>query len=107
MLQKAEEVGVEISPDAALQTPDDVYPVERLVCRFPEIVSVSLKKRSPHHLVTYLTELAGLFNSFYAKKRIADSDDPYAPYKALVTRAVAHTLKNGLWALGIEAPEKM
>ena len=104
VLQKADELGVGA---ASGDLPDAVYPVERLVCRFPETVLVSLSKRSPHHLVSYLTELAGVFNSFYASERIADTEDAFSWYKVMVTRAVSQTLKNGLWALGIEAPERM
>ena len=57
--------------------------------------------------MTYLTELAGSFNTFYAHEKIADSADEYAPYKVAVTEAVKTTLKNGLFVLGIKAPEKM
>ena len=105
VLQKAEAVGV-LSPEAP-QVSDTVYPIERYIYRFSEAITVALKKRSPHHLVSYLTELSGMFNSFYANERIADSEDPFSPYKVMITQAVAHTLKNGLWALGIEAPERM
>lgn len=110
VLQKAHDVGIPVltkKEDGGTRIPEVVYPVERLVCRFPEVVSVSLRKRSPHHLVVYLTELAGAFNSFYAGERIADSADPFSSYKVTVTQAVAHTLRNGLRALGVETPEKM
>jgi arginyl-tRNA synthetase len=43
----------------------------------------------------------------YATERIADTADEYAPYKAAVAQAVRTTLKQGLWLLGIEAPERM
>ena len=109
VLGKADEVGIASSAEygGVLPAPEAVYSVERLVCRFPEIVVVSLEKRSPHHLVSYLTELAGSFNSFYACERIADVEDEFSSYKVVVARAVAQTLKNGLWALGIESPERM
>ena len=106
VIAKAKEVGIVPFTDAS-PVPDAVYPVERLMCRFGETVSVAVRMRSPHHLIVYLTELAALFNSFYAAERIADKDDSYAPYKVVVTRSVAQTLKNGLYILGIEAPEKM
>ena len=107
VIAKAEEVGVVSFKKGDSAVPDVIYPVERLVCRFGEMVAVSVRTRSPHHLVAYLTEVASLFNSFYAVERIADTDDLHAPYKVAITRAVAQTLKNGLWMLGIEAPEKM
>lgn len=88
-------------------SPTEPYMIEKILYRFPEVIEVALAERAPHHVVTYLTELAGAFNSFYAHEQIADPSDIYAPYKVALTKAVATTLKNGLWVLGIEAPEKM
>lgn len=104
VLEKAEEVGVVASVDAA---PASTYELERIVARFPEVVAAALGERAPHHLVRYLTDLAGAFNTFYAHEKIADLTDAHAPYKVLLADAVRQTLKNGLWCLGIQAPEKM
>ena len=75
--------------------------------RWPSVVEVALAERAPHHVTGYLTELAGAFNSFYAQEKIADPSDQYAPYKAVLAEATARTLKQGLWTLGITAPERM
>ncbi len=104
VLEKARGVGVEPQMAPAPVVP---YVLERILYRFPEVTESALRDRAPHTVVTYLTELAGAFNSFYAHEMIADASDEYAPYKALVTHAVATTLKNGLWVLGIEAPERL
>lgn len=104
VLEKAKGVGVE--PQIA-PAPEMPYVLERILYRFPEVIESALTDRAPHMVVTYLTELAGEFNSFYAHEMIADASDVYAPYKALLTSAVATTLKNGLWVLGIEAPERL
>lgn len=104
VLQKAATAGIESSTRVV---PDDAYTIERLLYRFPEVVEESLAERQPHIVATYLTELAGAFNTFYGVERIADTEDQYAPYKAAVTEAVQVTLKNGLWLLGITAPERM
>ena len=71
------------------------------------MVRIALHERAPHKVTTYLTELAGAFNTFYAHEKIADAADVYAPYKLALAQAVRITLKNGLWALGIKAPERM
>ena len=104
VLRKAGEVGV--VPGAA-KVPEQVYGVERLLYRFPQVIAEATEDRAPHKVAQYLTELAGSFNTFYAQEKIADSSDEYAPYKALVAQSVAQTIKNGLWILGIKAPEKM
>lgn len=104
VLEKAKAAGVQSS---TAQSPLVPYEIERILYRFPEVVEKALEERAPHYVVTYLTELAGSFNTFYAHEKIADSADEYAPYKVAVTEAVKTTLKNGLFVLGIKAPEKM
>ncbi|HJO89593.1 MAG: arginine--tRNA ligase [Candidatus Pacebacteria bacterium] len=80
--------------------------LEKLLYRFPEIVERANKEFEPHYITTYLTELAGAFNSFYAKEKIVEENDT-APYKVVLTEAFTNTIKNGLWLLGIKAPERM
>lgn len=104
VLEKAKSAGV-LDQDAVM--PAVPYEVERLLYRFPEVIEMALAERAPHHVTGFLTELASAFNTFYAKEPIADPTDPHAAYKAAVADAVRHTLKNGLWVLGIKAPERM
>jgi len=77
-----------------------------LLIRFPEIISRAQKENEPHYIATYLFELAQMFNNFYAKEKIIEVGDA-APYRVTLTEIVGRVLKNGLWTLGIEAPEKM
>ncbi len=104
VLEKAAAAGV--LPSTQLPPPTS-YAVEKYIYQFPEVIATALAERAPHKVATYLIELAGAFNSFYAQEKIADASDEYAPYKAAVAEAVALTLKNGLWTLGIKAPVKM
>lgn len=104
VLEKARAAGVE--PDAA-SAPTEPYAIEKILYRFEEVIKEALTIRSPHVVATYLTELAGAFNAFYAQEMIADPQDPHTPYKAALADAVRITLKNGLWVLGIKAPERM
>lgn len=83
-----------------------IYEVERLLYRFPEVVKRAAEEYESHYITTYLTELAGAFNAFYAKERIID-DKEFGSYKLALTKAFARTMKSGLWLLGIAAPEKM
>ncbi|MEY2665150.1 MAG: hypothetical protein RLZZ480_255, partial [Candidatus Parcubacteria bacterium] len=104
VLAKAAEAGVSV--DTQLPPPT-AYDVEKLIAQFPSVIESALVDRAPHKVTGYLTELAGAFNTFYAHEKIADPTDEFAPYKAAVAKAVATTLKNGLWVLGIKAPERM
>lgn len=82
-------------------------PLDRLLYRFPEVVERAWKEYQPHYITTFLTELAGSFNSWYAKEQIVDVKDPASPYKVALTEAFATIMKNGLWLLGIQVPQHM
>jgi len=103
VMRKAEEAKLEADGGEA---PTETYEVERLLYRFPEVVGRASKEHEPHYLTTYLTQVAGAFNSFYAKERIVD-DKKFGAYKLALTEAFANTMRNGLWLLGIAAPERM
>ncbi len=104
VLEKAAAVGVMSGTETVPEAP---YAVERLLYRYPEVIADALVERAPHKVATFLTELASAFNTLYAQEKIADPSDQYAPYKATLAAAVGQTLKNGLWVLGIEAPDQM
>jgi arginyl-tRNA synthetase len=95
-----------VQPSGAM-VPESVVDLERVLYRFREVVERATKEFEPHYITTYLTELAGMFNSWYANSKIVDGADPHSPYKLALTEAFANTMKNGLWLLGIKAPEKM
>ncbi len=102
--EKAKEAGMEANTS---KVPETSFAIEKLIYQFPEIILKSQSECAPHHLVVFLTALASAFNSFYAHEKIVDTKDTYAPYKLALASAVKATLKNGLWALGMKAPEKM
>lgn len=84
-----------------------VSEVEKLLYRFPEIVLKSAEEYSPHYIANFLIELVRAFNSFYGHTRIIDSDDPLSSYRVAVVKAFSLVLENGLYLLGIKAPQKM
>ena len=52
-------------------------------------------------------ELASFFNTFYASGKIVDASDESSSYKIALVEAFVITMKNGLYCLGIETPDKM
>lgn len=93
------------SKKGAVESPTEVYDIARLITRFTEVVARAERERSPHHVAQYLTQLAGEWNSFYAKERIIGGE--YEAYKLSLAQAFVTTMKNGLWVLGIPVPERM
>lgn len=88
-------------------TPSQISNLEKVVHRFPEIAEKAGKEYQPNVVALYLTELAHEFNHYYADNKIVDRNDEFSPYKVALTQAFANIIKNGLWLLGIQAPEKM
>ncbi len=81
--------------------------LERLLERFPSIVERAGQEYAPHYITTYLTELAGEFNSFYASGKIIDETDKSSDYRLGITETFVRVMTNGLSLLGISVPEKM
>ncbi len=91
-------------PAEAYNTPP-AGSLERVLLHFSEVVTRSVGELEPHYITTYLTELASLFNSWYASGRVIGSKDE--EYGLLLTEAFANTMGKGLHLLGIPAPEEM
>jgi arginyl-tRNA synthetase len=87
----------------------DLQPLERSLARkiseYPEAVEKSVAELMPHHVCTYLYELAQTFNRFYEHSRVVGDER-----EALRTQLVvlyADVLKDGLELLGLGAPERL
>ncbi|MFZ2150066.1 MAG: arginine--tRNA ligase [Minisyncoccia bacterium] len=104
VLEKAQKEN--ILPDFE-KTPTEVFEIEKLLYRFPEVVLRSASVYEPHHIAGYLIEIARAFNSFYGNNVIVDKQDTTSSYKVALTYAFAFTMKTGLHLLGIQAPKKM
>jgi arginyl-tRNA synthetase len=100
LLRKAAEAEV-VAPE-----PSGPTPFERLIIHFPEVVAHAVADLEPHYVVTYLTELAASFNSWYAQERMI-VDGKITSRNVAVLKAVENTLARGLKVLGIPAPEQM
>lgn len=87
-------------------TNPEIYPIEKYLYRFGEVVTRAGNERSPHYLVTYLLELCASFNNFYAHNKIIDAGEE-TDYRLGITQATQTVITNGLWLLGIRVPEKM
>jgi arginyl-tRNA synthetase len=106
ILEKAKEAKIP-HLEAELPSGGEVFGVERLIYQFPEVVERAEKEFAPHYISTYLIELSASFNNFYAENTIVDSEDKKSSHKVAISESVASILKNGLYLLGISAPEKM
>jgi arginyl-tRNA synthetase len=81
------------------------HSLARKITEFPEVVAKVTEELIPHHIATYLYELAQVFNRFYESNRVI-GDEKEQP-RLLLVEAYARVLKNGLELLNIEAPQKV
>jgi arginyl-tRNA synthetase len=77
----------------------------RKISEYNEVVERATTELMPHHVCTYLYELAQGFNRFYEHNRVID--DPREAIRIQLVSSYAQTLKHGLTLLGIHASEKM
>jgi arginyl-tRNA synthetase len=84
---------------------DTELPLLKKLEEYESMIEKSINEVLPHHVATYLFELAQTFNSLYEKERIIGSDRE--GQKVRLVNAYSQVLKNGLSILGITAPESM
>jgi arginyl-tRNA synthetase len=77
----------------------------RKIGEYPEAVQKSLDELMPHHICTYLYELAQTFNRFYEASRIIGDEREAA--RLQLVEAYRQALAGGLSLLNIAAPERM
>ena len=79
--------------------------LERALIHNTEVLSRAVAELEPHYITTYVTELASLFNSWYASERVIGSAEEESGI--ILVQAFAHTMQQGLQLLGIPVPEEM
>lgn len=121
------------APLSALVQPEEIRLIKQL-SGFPELLEASAKALEPHRITFYLLELAGLLHVFYYKHRVLpprvddvkeeeSGDTDHAGEvgelvgevlsreltlaRLVLLKQVQTVIKNGLWLLGVSAPERM
>ncbi len=112
VLRKAQEAGIELCEPKAealslLHTEEDLQLCKKLV-QFPQAVQGAARTLSPHHISYYLLELAGMLHSYYNKQQILDQRQPeLSSARLYLISCLAQVLRNGLFLLGVQAPQEM
>lgn len=77
----------------------------RKISEYPEVLQLAMKELTPHHICTYLYELAQVFNRFYEHNRVIG--DERQALRVEMVRVYATVLADGLGLLGIAAPDHL
>ncbi len=78
---------------------------------FPRVVSQAAELREPHRIARYLEEVASVYHRWYDACRVTPlGDDPIEAVhgtRLWLNDATGQVLRNGLFLLGVSAPERM
>ncbi len=92
---------------ALLDTDEDLALLRQLAA-FEDVTREAALALAPHHVSRYLLDLAATLHAYYARHTIVDVNarDRSIARLALL-RGVGQTIRNGLFLLGVTAPETM
>jgi arginyl-tRNA synthetase len=99
-------VGIWGATPILLGTPHELALAKQLV-RFGDVIEVVSRELRPHHLTTYLYELATRFSGFFENCPVIQSEEPVRSSRLALCQLVARTMGTGLDLLGIEHPDQM
>lgn len=100
-----QKTGLEIL--AALSTQEELALLRQLAA-YEDVIAEAARALAPSHISKYLLALAGLMHGYYARQQIIDENDPKGTLARLaLLRACGQTVHNGLFLLGVSAPDSM
>ncbi len=106
VLRKAGDADASKPDFAALSDPYS-QDVVRLIEQFPEVLKAAVNRSEPSMVTRYSVDLAQAFNKFYYENKVMVDDPGTRAARLMLTRAVKQLLKQALYLIGVEAPERM
>ncbi len=92
--------------DFSVYNKDEHLLINKLT-NFPKKVEEAYNNYKPYVIANYIYELANMFNEYYHKHNILKADKGVKKARLLLIYCVKRIIKNALYLLGIEAPNKM
>lgn len=75
---------------------------------FPKAIARALEVNQPSVIAEYVLATTDIFNKFYGEARVlVEKDQQKRNTRLRLTQATSQVIANGLWLLGIKAPNKM
>jgi len=74
---------------------------------YPELIKNAATNCEPHTVANYLRDLAGDFHSYYNAHKMLIDDEELRNARLSLSEAVRQVIANGLYLLGVSAPEEM
>ena len=95
------------SPKPEVLINDDEFIIITKLEEFSSTVKKAADDLRPNLIANYLLELTKLFNSFYQKHQVIQDDKELQNARLLLVEKVKVVIAEGLYLLGIKAPEQM
>ena len=101
--------GILAKSDKEIAFPAELFDEDKMLVRklseYVDVVDRAKESLEPHHICTYLFELAQEFNRYYEKNQVIGSDKE--AHRVGIVAIYADILKAGLAILGIVAPDRL
>ena len=101
--------GILAKSDKEIVFPTELFDEDKMLVRklseYVDVVDRAKESLEPHHICTYLFELAQEFNRYYEKNQVIGSDKE--AHRVGIVAIYADILKAGLAILGIVAPDRL
>jgi arginyl-tRNA synthetase len=104
---------IELDIDLSPLVQPEALELTKTLLDFPDTVAAAARSREPHRVTAYLEGLANQLNSWYHMGtrdhalRVLGQEEHVTKARLVLARAAEVVVRNGLWLLGIEAPERM
>ena len=95
------------APDFAALTDPYSQDVVRLIEQFPDILKSAVNRSEPSMVTRFAVDLAQAFNKFYYENKVMVDEAGTRAARLMLTDATRHVLKQALYLIGVEAPERM
>ncbi len=110
IFRKAAEKGIEVADQAPtnVEIGEKENNLIRMISNFPNVVKEAGKVFSPAVIANFAYDLAKEYNQFYHDCPILfEEDEDKRMMRLVLCKTVGKTIKNAMWLLGIDVPEKM
>ncbi len=108
VLRKAAEAGYRPEGYDMVEPNDKEIALIQHLSDFPSVVKEAGRTYSPALIANYVYDLVKEYNQFYHDYSILNEpDESVRSLRLALSHAVAEVVKNGMWMLGIEVPERM
>jgi arginyl-tRNA synthetase len=109
VLRKAGEEGSRMQTgfDSSILASKEEYNLVKTLSDFPVRIKQALDELEPSIITRYLVDVAQDFNRFYHEHPILTEDRALRSARLALVQAARLTLANGLWLIGLHAPERV